>query len=201
MTRLRIHFAKRGSLCFVPHVEMPPLLCRCAHRAGLRLQFTEGMSPHPHVTLGPPLPIGVVGLEEPAEMWFENWSPERLDVWRRVTPDGLSIVRAEVIREGRALSKLCQASRVLLFPREKGVLAEYGQVLREALGDETLLALTENSEGFLDISLPDPNRYGPGALVKALVGGGCIEGWADLFMARLAVGTWDGERVVPLQGR
>jgi hypothetical protein len=156
------------------------------------------MSPHPHVTLGPPLPIGVVGLEEPAEMWFENWSPDCLESWRRVLPEGLSLVRAETVTEGRALSKLCRASRVLLYPRAENCLSDYGRVLRDILGEENLLALSEKDDGSLDISLPDPNRFGPGALVKALVKGGRIEGWSDLFLVRTAVGSWDGERVVPL---
>lgn len=198
MTRLRIHFAKRGAICFVPHVEMPPLLCRSARRAGLRLMFTQGMSPHPHVTLGPALPIGVVGLEEPAELWFENWTPDRLAAWRQVLPEGLSLVRTQVIEEGRALSRLCKASRQLVFPRREGVLGDYAQVLREELGeDEALLSLVE-TDGALEVILGDPNRYGPGALVKALTRAGRIEGWADLFFVRLQVGGWDGERVVPL---
>lgn len=198
MTRLRIHLAKRGTLCFVPHVEMPPLLCRSARRAGLRLEFTEGMSPHPHVTLGPALPIGVVGIEEPAELWFENWTPDKLEVWRGVLPEGLSIVRAQVIDEGRALSRLCKASRQLVFPRRDGVLDGYAQAIREELGEPGVILVLDQREGALDVTLGDPNRYGPGALVKALTRAGCIEGWDDLFLVRLQVGAWDGERVVPL---
>ncbi len=202
MTRLRIHFAKRGSLCFLPHVEMPPLLCRSARRAGLRPEFTAGMSPHPRVALGPPLPIGVVGLEEPAEMWLENWSEGCIASWRSRLPEGLSLVRVEEVEEGsRALSKLCRASRQLLFSRCEGVIEGYGVALREALGEEVILSMTLTEEGALDISMIDPNRYGPGALVKALVRSGRVEGWEDLFMVRLTVGCWDGQSVVPLRGR
>lgn len=198
MTRLRIHFAKRGNICFVPHVEMPPLLCRSARRAGLDLTFTEGMSPHPHVTLGPPLPIGVVGLEEPAELWFDNWATDKLDTWRSVLPEGLSIVRAQVIEEGKALSRLCKASRQLIFPRREGVLDEFAQVLGEELGEKDAILSQTVVDGALNVTMGDPNRYGPGAVVKALTRAGRIEGWADLFIVRLLVGDWDGERVVPL---
>jgi len=55
---VRILYEKLGPVCFVPHVEMPTLFSRSMRRAGIRQTFTEGMSPHPKISLGPPLPVG-----------------------------------------------------------------------------------------------------------------------------------------------
>ena len=71
MNRIRFIFEKRGFACFVRHVELPQLFGRIARRAGLRVGLTQGMSPHPHIVMGPALPVGVISLYETAEIWFE----------------------------------------------------------------------------------------------------------------------------------
>ena len=72
MNRIRFIFEKRGFACFVRHVELPQLFGRIARRAGLRVGLTQGMSPHPHIVMGPALPVGVISLYETAEIWFET---------------------------------------------------------------------------------------------------------------------------------
>ncbi|QTX31547.1 TIGR03936 family radical SAM-associated protein [Aminithiophilus ramosus] len=199
MKRLRLHYAKRGPLCFVPHVELPPLFCRAARRAGLLPALTEGMAPHPRVVLGPPLPMGVVGLDEPADFWFDEADDEALSLWPRFFPRGLDVKGVEEIAEGPGLSRLCQAAahRVLLrrFPSEEALepllVRHYG---------EALLAFSRERGGF-SATLADPNQNGPGSLVKALVEAGLLEGWADLLIVRTAVGTWDGKTLSALRAR
>ncbi len=196
MRRIRIHYAKRGPLCFIPHVEMPPLFCRAARRAGLLSSLTAGMSPHPRVVLGPPLPMGVVGLDEPADFWFEEASDEALKRWGAFFPEGLLLTRVEEIGEGLNLSRLCQAAGHRVFlrsPLPEGVVRS----CLEAYYCDSLVSFRYNVEHF-EATLADPNRYGPGSLVKALAEADLIEGWPDLLIVRTAVGMLDGENVVAL---
>lgn len=196
MKRLRVHYAKRGPLAFVPHVELPPLFCRAARRAGLIPSLTEGLSPHPRVVLGPPLPMGVLGLDEPADLWFDDLPEGALEKWRRAFPEGLTIHRVDEIGDGPALSRLCQGAVHRLLMRHPVDRDRLAAALRDHCG-QALLGL-HPVEDQIEVILADPNRFGPGAIVKALAGAGLIAGWQDLLIVRTAVGAVDGATVVPL---
>ena len=64
MPRIRIIFEKKGWITFLNHLDLPVLFSRAARRAGLSQEFTQGFSPHPHISLGPALAAGVEGVQE-----------------------------------------------------------------------------------------------------------------------------------------
>ncbi|MFA0888897.1 MAG: TIGR03936 family radical SAM-associated protein [Synergistales bacterium] len=198
MSRIRFLFSKRGLAAFVPHVEMPPLLSRSARRAGLEILQTEGFSPHPKISLGPALPVGVPALAEPAEIWAENWNEEALSEWRVSMPRGFDILRASVV-EGPALSRLCKVAEYRIFFRGRFPGEEaLRRVIETALHEEGLLYRVEGDGFSAGVVLAQPDRFGPGFFVKVFTASGLVEGWKDLLIMRTAVGIWDESTVKPL---
>jgi radical SAM family uncharacterized protein/radical SAM-linked protein len=57
--RVRIKYAKRGSLVALSHLETMHAMLRALRRAGLPLAWSQGFHPKPRVSLGPALPVGV----------------------------------------------------------------------------------------------------------------------------------------------
>jgi hypothetical protein len=199
MPRVRFHFAKRARAAFVSHIDLPVLFSRAARRAGLTMEITQGFSPHPKVALGPPLPVGVVGLCEPAEMWFGDWSGGSLDEWRRFMPEGIEILQARRV-DGPPLSRLCAAASYIVVPVCAGAAERTALVLEtelSALG--SLLGISEEG-GSVFVSVTDLERSGPSKMVRSLSDAGVVSGWPGLSIVRTAVGLWGGtERgVIPL---
>ncbi len=64
MPRYRIEYAKTGSARFLSHLELVRVFNRALRRSGLPLVFTQGFRPHPKVSYGPSLGVGVAGLRE-----------------------------------------------------------------------------------------------------------------------------------------
>ncbi|GFN22588.1 TIGR03936 family radical SAM-associated protein [Thermanaeromonas sp. C210] len=62
--RLRIKFAKRGEGRFLSQLEVMRAFQRAARRADLPLALSQGFNPHPRISFGPAL---AVGLESEAE--------------------------------------------------------------------------------------------------------------------------------------
>ncbi|MGC9373063.1 MAG: DUF2344 domain-containing protein, partial [Thermovirgaceae bacterium] len=119
MIRCRFLYEKRGRLCYVPHVEMPPLLCRVFRRAGLRISRTGSLVPKDRISLGPPLPMGVAGLSEPAEIWLDEREvpgPNRLLPFSH---EGLSFITVKAVSEGPSLSKLCKDGRYRVYLQDE----------------------------------------------------------------------------------
>ena len=109
MHRIRIIFSKTEWITFLNHMDLPTLFSRAARRAGLSQEFTQGFSPRPRVSLGPPLAIGVEGLEEVAELWFLDWNESSLNKWNEQMPKGIRILKCAEV-EGPVLSKYTTAA-------------------------------------------------------------------------------------------
>ncbi|MEB3327503.1 MAG: TIGR03936 family radical SAM-associated protein, partial [Synechococcus sp.] len=75
--RLRIRFAKTGSLALISHLDTLRMLERALRRSGLPVSFTGGFHPLPRLQLALPLPLGVEGLGEWLDLEFtEQVDPE-----------------------------------------------------------------------------------------------------------------------------
>ena len=99
MFRLRVRFCRGEELKFISHLDIIRLWVRALRRAGIPLEYTEGFSPHPRISLAVPLSVGVTGENELMDIsitkvvsshWF-------MDTVNRQLPDGLKVLEASPI--------------------------------------------------------------------------------------------------------
>lgn len=77
--RYRIYYQKLGYLRFISHLDWMRMLFRRIAVLNLKTVFTQGFSPHPKVSLSPPLPVGVEGLQEFFDISFlVQYSPQEI---------------------------------------------------------------------------------------------------------------------------
>jgi hypothetical protein len=163
------------------------------------LEQTQGFSPHPKLALCPPLPVGVIGIAEPAEFWFAEWGDRSLEAWRRFLPRGIDISEAREV-DGPSLNKLCAAAVYSIEPNMGFDPAAIAECLELALEEKGILLGAEVSGGSAILSLSGLDCYGPSYMVKSLVESSVVSGWSDLSITRTAVGRWSEEAktVIPL---
>lgn len=199
MPRVRIHFSKKNFACFISHIDLPMLFGRAARRAGLRAELTQGFSPHPRLALCPPLPVGVMGLREPADFWFLEWDGDSLGRWNANMPRGIEILSAREV-DGVSLNKLCAAASYEIELLNGASADDAAAVLEDTLKEaNALLAISADGE-IVRLAASDLERCGPSRMVKNLVESGLITAWDDLAITRTEVGGWDAARrvVIPL---
>jgi hypothetical protein len=163
------------------------------------MELTQGFTPRPRTEFGPPLPVGVAGLAEPAEFWFAEWDERMLEKWRGNMPGGVKIFDAS-LASGASLNKLCAAASYIIEPMNgaaPGAVAECLAAEMNSLGS-LLCVATRGNETL--ISVTDLERSGASRMVKALAASSVVSGWGDLCIVRTAVGRWnaDAARVTPL---
>ncbi len=190
MPRIRIIFEKKGWIIFLNHLDLPVLFSRAARRAGLSQEFTQGFSPHPHISLGPALAAGVEGVQEPADFWFNEWDDSCAGRWNDKLSEGIQVLKyAEV--DGPSLSKLATAA----IYRISGVDFEFGSDALDTLQKEIertgILYGAYVDQGSAVLTIGDLEHCGAGNLVRSLKEEGICEGWKDLCLVREYVGTWD----------
>ena len=77
--RYRIGYQKTGLLRFISHLDWMRMLFRRIAVLELPTVFTMGFSPHPKVSLSPPLPVGVESMAEYFDIsFYEEFSAEQI---------------------------------------------------------------------------------------------------------------------------
>ena len=70
--RHRVKFAKTAEMRFTSHLDVMRAFQRGLRRAGLPVCFSTGFSPHPRMSFGPPLPLGLTGDGEYFDVLFSR---------------------------------------------------------------------------------------------------------------------------------
>ncbi len=77
--RFRVCYGKLGLSRYLSHLETARLIERAGNRAKWPIAFSGGYHPHPKLSFGPALPVGVSGENEYVDVELtENWNPEDL---------------------------------------------------------------------------------------------------------------------------
>jgi len=195
--RIRFTYSKRGRSCFVPHVVIPQVFYRAMRRSGLQPLMSQGFSPRPRITLGPALPVGIVGICEPAETWFADIVDHFVKRINPYLPMGFQILSASEA-DGPSLNKQCNAASYLILPREN----EKANLIFEALtGDvpfrELIVSCSLEGDAIAMI-VTNPCGFGPSAIIKYLQGENIIRKWSEICLVRNMVGKWTGSTLQPM---
>lgn len=111
--KLRVKFNKGEEVRFISHLNLVKTFLRALARSNLPVAYSEGFSPHPRVSFGPSLPLGMKSKSEFADIITEGEiTPrefkERLNA--HVVP-GMEILEVEEIElRCRSLSALAEVA-------------------------------------------------------------------------------------------
>ena len=111
--RLRIQFAKTGSMALLSHLDLMRLLERALRRSGLPISFTGGFHPLPRVQIALALPLGAEADGEWMDMEFtEALDPQQLQQGLQpLLPPGITLLSvAEVPVSSPSLSQEIRAA-------------------------------------------------------------------------------------------
>ena len=190
MCRVRIIFHKTGWITFLNHMDLPNLFSRAARRAGLIQEYTQGFSPRPRTSFGPPLAIGVEGYHEPAEFWLKEWDESFQDKWNENLPEGIKILKSTEVT-GPALSKDTSAATYEISGSAIELPKRALDVLEEVIDREAILYQSSLDSGVISLTFGEVERCSAGKMVKALQENEICSGWSELKIVRHIVGSWD----------
>ena len=95
----RVAFRKTGLLRFLGHLDVLRTFDRAVRRAKLPVEYSQGFSPHAHLSFAMPLPLGVAGERELCAIDLAtDWQPIAImKGLARQLPYDLGIVEAQVL--------------------------------------------------------------------------------------------------------
>jgi hypothetical protein len=149
-------FEKRGRARFLSHLEMLNVIQRALRRSALPLNYSEGFHPHPKISAGPSLAVGMEGFGEFFDVELSEPAEPTPGLLNPFLPPGLSI-KACAGPFSRKEGKLPQEARftyVLHFEALRALLKSSGAPSEMLSPEERmwyLLAKELGIAGSLDI--------------------------------------------------
>lgn len=99
MSRVRIKYRKAEMLRWLSHMETYRAWMRIIRRSEIPIRYSEGFSPHPKISLGPALPVGVGSEAEYMDIKLEGEMAAATirESINSEAPDALRVLGAKVI--------------------------------------------------------------------------------------------------------
>ena len=96
-TKVRIRYAKTGEMRLLSQLEVMTTFARALRRSAIPTLFSEGFHPHPKVSFGPALTVGVESICEYMDAELSKPLPPSLikDSINKYLPDGLEVMRVK----------------------------------------------------------------------------------------------------------
>ncbi len=118
MFEYRICFVKQNLLKYLSHLDLMKAIERGIRRANLPLAFSGGFHPHPKISYGPALAVGINSTDEYLDLELSReLNPEQiLELLNTVLPDGLKILAVKrILQHGKPLSALINRASYLVI--------------------------------------------------------------------------------------
>ena len=97
--KVRVKFEKGEKLKFISHLNLIKAFVQALRRSDLPVAYSAGFSPHPKVSFGPPLPLGMKSRSEFADIVLEKTiDAYKLRVYlNKKLPEGLKILEVREV--------------------------------------------------------------------------------------------------------
>ncbi|HBT47867.1 MAG TPA: radical SAM protein [Peptococcaceae bacterium] len=153
--RLRIKFAKLGEGRFLSHLEVMRAFQRAVRRAGLPLALSQGFNPHPRLSFGPALAVGLESEAEYLDLELAE-AVEVREVGRALSsqlPPGLEVLTLRALSPGEPT--LGEAVRCAAYRVEVEGLppAELRQGVDALLASEKAVVTRRTKDGAKEVDI------------------------------------------------
>ncbi|NLI92402.1 MAG: DUF2344 domain-containing protein [Peptococcaceae bacterium] len=118
--KTRIAYTKKKEARYIAHLDLTRVFDRALRRSKIEVAFSEGFNPHPKISFGPPLPVGVEGQREfvdidlklPSDNPEAVFLKETVNQLQRQLPEGIELIDCGVRPQGdKALMAVINLAR------------------------------------------------------------------------------------------
>ncbi len=100
---MRIKFVKNQDMIYISHLDLQRLLQRAFRRAEIELSFSQGFNPHPKMSYGNALALGVESFGEYVDIEIEDEAITCEELMQRINkqlPDGMEFIKCIQLQGG-----------------------------------------------------------------------------------------------------
>ncbi len=209
--KFRFFYKIVGRLKFLSHKELMRVIARAFRRAQISLAYSQGFHPHPLLSFGPSLPVGMAGLSELFDVRLtKEWPTSELEKrFSSYLPQGMELVKIKSIpiKEPSINAAVISADYEIEWPEESD---EPGDFNASILSRDKIVIQRKTGKGIKEIDLR-PGIYeiqwnaptlemrlafSPTMYVRPSEVLSIMTGWTDDAIKRIAI-TRTGLKTLP----
>jgi radical SAM family uncharacterized protein/radical SAM-linked protein len=163
LTRIRLKFSRTGRIRFLSHLDLMTLFHRTVMRAGVPVAFSQGFNPHPKISFGPALPVGMEGLAEHVDMETDPFVDllQMTKDLNRALPEGVRILGSRIVpRQAPSLSGSVSRYVYEVCPPQ-GQGGDLDDHISRFLARDTVTVLRDGKEKEIRPGIETVRRKGP----------------------------------------
>ena len=160
MSRIRIKYIKGEQVKYISHLDILRTFNRALKRAGLPVAYSQGFNPHPLISFGMPLSVGMTSEAEYADIEFEKDvdTEELISAINNVMPEGIKVIKADLIDDKTPSIASCinmAEYRVTVFLKKK-IDINLFDALDEFLSQDEIIVQKQNKKKTQEVNIhPD----------------------------------------------
>jgi radical SAM family uncharacterized protein/radical SAM-linked protein len=98
-TRFRMKYSKKGPIRFIGHLDLVRIFDRVMRRAGIPIGYSQGFHPHPKISFGPPLSLGMSSTAEYVDFSLSEQFEDIGKILSKGMPEGMEVLSIRPISE------------------------------------------------------------------------------------------------------
>ncbi|NPV27195.1 MAG: DUF2344 domain-containing protein [Firmicutes bacterium] len=158
LPRYRVEYAKGQPVAYISHLDLAKTLERAARRAGLPLALSGGFNPHPKVSFGSVLPVGITGEHEYLDVeLLSELPPQELKArWQEKLPPGLELREVRLVpTNAPALMSVIDCARyhVRVALLTSNTPDEIQTAIQKILAQESLVIERDSKKGVRQVDI------------------------------------------------
>lgn len=156
---MRIKFVKTGDMIYISHLDVQRLLQRAFRRADIELSFSQGFNPHPKMSYGNALALGVESYGEYVDIEIEDniSSSELLERINKQLPSGMEFIKCiELVGGEKSLAANIELGKYefVLENINKNNSSDIEEKINTLMNQNEIMITKKNKKGkFVDVDI------------------------------------------------
>lgn len=155
--KIRIKFAKYGSMKFIGHLDMMRFFQKAIRRAGIDIHYSEGFSPHQIMSFAAPLGVGIESLGEYLDIEVNSLrgTQELVSALNQTMVEGVQILDARILADTvkNAMASVAAASYQLHSKKGCLAISDLEKAAASFYAQEQIPYTKETKKSVLEIDL------------------------------------------------
>ena len=155
--KVRIKFAKYGTMKFIGHLDMMRFFQKAVRRAEIDVRYSEGFSPHQIMSFAAPLGVGIESRGEYLDLEVLSMSSEAdmKDALNRVMVNGVEVLSVSVLPDQakNAMASVAAASYRLQMKEGDFPIDGLAEKLQQFYAQEHIPCIKETKKSVIELDL------------------------------------------------
>jgi radical SAM-linked protein len=154
LSRVRLKYTREEPVKYISHLDLLRTFNRAIKRAGIPIVYSQGFNPHPIISFGLPLPVGVTSESEYMDIELEaDMDPQNIiEQLNKALPGGIRITKAVQLgdRADKIASVIALADYRVMVDLKKRMNVSFSEQINKLLESDEILI---EKQGKKDVKL------------------------------------------------